>query len=112
MAGKFEIRTTKNGQFGFNLKASNGQVILTGQTYADKRSATNGVDSVRRNCVEDKCFERKAASDGSPYFVLVSKANGQIIGRSETYSSNASMEKGIASVRKNAPDATLTDLTG
>lgn len=111
MAGKFEINATKNGKFGFSLKASNGQVILTGQTYADRRAAKNGVESVRRNCLEDKCFERKTASDGSPYFVLNSKANGQIVGQSEMYSSKASMENGIASVKKNAPDATLSDLS-
>ena len=29
MAGKFVIITAKNGEFTFNLKASNGEVILT-----------------------------------------------------------------------------------
>ena len=29
MAGKFVITTAKNGEFTFNLKASNGEVILT-----------------------------------------------------------------------------------
>ena len=30
MAGKFEISKRKNGEFQFNLKAGNGQVIATG----------------------------------------------------------------------------------
>jgi hypothetical protein len=37
--------------------------------------------------------------------------NGLVIGTSETYSSAAGREKGIASVKKNAPDAALVDLT-
>jgi hypothetical protein len=33
--------------------------------------------------------------------------NGQIIGSSEMYESEASCEKGIESVKKNAPDASV-----
>ena len=37
--------------------------------------------------------------------------NGQIIAVSEAYESKASANNGIASVRKNAPDAALDDQT-
>ncbi|WP_446680586.1 YegP family protein [Camelimonas abortus] len=37
-------------------------------------------------------------------------ANGQVIGTSELYESAASRDKGIESVKKNAPDAQLVDL--
>ena len=49
MAGKFELWTDKGGDWRFNLKASNGQVIATSQGYASKASAMNGIDSVRSN---------------------------------------------------------------
>jgi uncharacterized protein YegP (UPF0339 family) len=110
MAGKFTIRKTDKGNFVFNLKASNGQVILTSQPYDDKRSAINGIESARRNGENDANFERRMASNGQPYFVLKA-ANAQIIGQSEMYSAKATMEKGIASVRRNAPSAPLEDLT-
>ena len=29
MAGKFELKQSSDGQFMFNLKAGNGQIILT-----------------------------------------------------------------------------------
>ena len=45
-----------------------------------------------------------------PFFVLKA-ANGKIIGQSEMYSSAAAMEKGIASVKANAPTASVVDLT-
>jgi len=110
MAGKFEITTRKNGDFQFNLKAGNGQVILSSQGYKTKASCLNGVESVKKNAVNDARFERKTAKDGSFFFNLTA-TNGQIIGSSEMYTSNASCENGIASVAKNAPDAAVVDLT-
>lgn len=49
MAGKFELKKTSNGQFRFNLKASNGQVIATSESYKTKAAALNGIESVRKN---------------------------------------------------------------
>ena len=49
MAGKFELYEDKSGGFRFRLKAGNGEVIATSQGYKTKKSAMNGIDSVRRN---------------------------------------------------------------
>ena len=38
----YQISSTANDKFMFNLKAGNGQVILTSQRYADKRGALSG----------------------------------------------------------------------
>lgn len=46
---KFELTKTPKGEFRFVLKASNGQVILTSETYKDKASAKNGIESVKKN---------------------------------------------------------------
>jgi uncharacterized protein YegP (UPF0339 family) len=43
MPGKFELKKSPSGQFMFNLKASNGQVILTSEQYVDKRGAEGGI---------------------------------------------------------------------
>lgn len=108
--GKFEIKTRKNGEFQFNLKATNGQVILTSEGYKTKASCLNGVESVKKNCQDEKRFEIKEASNGKPYFNLMA-TNGQIIGSSQMYASTVNMKNGIASVMKNAPDAPIVDLT-
>lgn len=108
MAGKFEVKAAANGKFMFNLKAGNGQVILSSQLYASKPSAIDGVESVRKNAADDANYDRRTAKDGSPYFVLLA-ANKQEIGRSEMYSGTAAMENGIASVKKNAPDAKIEE---
>ena len=49
MAGKFELKKTSNGQFRFNLKASNGQIIATSESYKTKAAALNGIESVKKN---------------------------------------------------------------
>ena len=109
MAGKFELKNSK-GQFMFNLKASNGRVILTSERYTSKSGAMNGIESVKKNARDDAQFERLESKKGDPYFVLKAK-NNEPIGRSEMYSSKSSMENGIASVKENAPSAKIKDIT-
>jgi uncharacterized protein YegP (UPF0339 family) len=49
MAGTFEIKKAKDGQFYFHLKAGNGQIILSSELYEAKSSAENGIASVKKN---------------------------------------------------------------
>jgi uncharacterized protein len=109
MAGQFELKQIENGQFMFNLKAGNGQIILTSQRYQAKASAQAGAESVKTHAADDANFERKTSAAGEPYFALKA-ANSQVIGTSEMYTSTAAMENGIASVMANAPDAPVVDL--
>jgi uncharacterized protein len=111
MPGKFELKQSANGQFFFNLKAANGQVILSSETYMERRGAEGGIASVQKNAPDDNRYQRKESSGGQSYFVLTA-TNGQTIGKSEMYSSAAAMEKGIESVKSNAPGAPTADLTG
>ncbi len=108
--GKFEITKRKNGEFQFNLKAGNGQVILTSEGYTTKAACNNGIESVRKNSQDDNRFKRLEAKNGKPYFNLTA-SNGQIIGNSEMYESVSARDNGIKSVAKNAPDAEISDLT-
>jgi uncharacterized protein len=110
MSGKFDLKKSTSGQYFFNLKASNGQVILTSELYKEKGSAENGIESVKTNALKDERYERKVSSKQEPYFVLKA-GNGEPIGTSEMYSSTAAMENGIISVKTNAPLATVHDLT-
>ena len=108
MAGKFEIKEGKNGKFRFNLKSSNGQVVLSSESYDSRSGAMSGIESVRKNAGDDSRFERKTAKDGSAFFILKA-GNGEPIGKSEMYASKRSMENGIVSVGKNAADAAVVD---
>ena len=108
--GKFEVKTRKNGEFQFNLKATNGQVILTSEGYKTKSSCLNGIESVKKNCKNEKRFETKVAANGKPFFNLKA-TNGEIIGSSQMYANPTTMKNGIASVQRNAPEAPVVDLT-
>jgi uncharacterized protein YegP (UPF0339 family) len=110
MAGKFELYNSTNGQFRFRLKAGNGEPILSSEAYQSKSGAENGIKSVKTNAPNDARYERKESSSGQPFFVLKA-GNGEPLGRSETYSSNSAMENGIESVKRNAPEAAIDDLT-
>jgi uncharacterized protein YegP (UPF0339 family) len=111
MPGKFELKKGKSGKFSFNLKAANGQVILTSQAYKTKAAAKNGIKSVCTNCGKKSSFEQKTSKKGEPYFVLLA-TNKQVIGKSQMYASKASMMNGIKSVKNNATKAKVQDLTG
>jgi uncharacterized protein YegP (UPF0339 family) len=108
MPSAFILKKSANDQFFFNLTAENNETILTSEMYWEKRSAMDGVQSVRANAPEDASFVRKTSSDGKPYFVLESH-NHEPIGSSEMYESREAMENGIAAVKRCAAEAKIQD---
>lgn len=108
--GKFEISNRTDETFMFNLKASNGEIVMTSQGYTAKSACQNGIESVKANCSDKKMFTKETASDGSHYFNLTA-VNTKIIGTSQMYASAQGRDNGIDSVRKNAPKAEVIDLS-
>lgn len=111
MAGKFEIYKDKAGEFRFRLKAGNGQTILASEGNTAHSGCANGIASVKKNAPDDARYERKTTEGGKYRFNLKS-GNHQIIGTSESYESESARDNGIESVKKNAPDASISDTTG
>lgn len=132
--GLFEVMCDADGKFRFHLKATNGQIIAVSQAYGTRESAIKGIASIKKNApiakvadftsaegkrptithaagiVQDPIFEIMCDVGGKSRFHLKA-ANGQIIAASQSYSSLASAEKGIASIKKNAPMAKVVDHT-
>lgn len=108
--GKFIITKRKDNEYQFNLKAGNGEIILTSEGYVQKASCLKGIESVRINSIDDTRYDRRVAVNDKDYFVLKAR-NGEIIGKSQYYSSKAPMEIGIVSVKTNAPYAEIVDET-
>ena len=46
---KFVVKKSSNGQFRFNLVASNGQVVATSEAYQQKASALSTIASIQKN---------------------------------------------------------------
>ena len=117
--GKFVIKDTKSGGVKFDLKATNGQVIASSQVYASLNSCKKGIASVINNApiaeIEDQTVEGYSRVRNPKFEVYNDKAgearfrlkakNGQIIATSEGYTTMKACLNGIASVKKNAPDA-------
>ncbi|SDQ76571.1 YegP family protein [Pseudoxanthomonas sp. CF125] len=104
------VLKNSGAQFHFTLEAENGKTILSSERYTTKANALGGIQSVKENSPFDVRYERKDASNGSPMFNLKS-GNGQVIGTSETYSSAAAREGGIASVKTNGSTSPTRDDT-
>lgn len=120
--GKFVIKDAKSG-VKFDLKAGNGEVILSSEVYNSISSCKNGIASVQKNApiaaLEDQTeegfekaknpkFEIYTDKTGEFRFRLKAK-NGEIIGTGESYKKKANCLNGIESIRKNAPDAAIDD---
>jgi uncharacterized protein YegP (UPF0339 family) len=130
--GIFEILCDADDKFRFHLKAANGQIIAVSQSYGTKEAAIKGIASIKKNApiakiadfttvggalpqlrheggiVQDPVFEIQI-STGDRFRFHLKAANGQIIAVSQSYLTRQSAEKGIASVKKNAPMAKVVD---
>ena len=131
-AGLFEVMCDVAGTFRFNLKAANGEIIAVSQSYGTKESALKGIASIKKNApiaktanfttgtmpepthkagiVQDPVFEIMCDVGEKVRFHLKA-ANGLIIAASQSYKSMNGAEKGISSIKKNAPLAKIVDHT-
>lgn len=119
---KFVIRTVASG-VKFDLRAANGQVIATSEVYDTQASCLRGIESVRKNApvayLENQTEEGWTAKAHPKFEMYQDKAgqfrfrlkarNGKIIAISEGYTTRASCENGIDSVRKNADLAEIEE---
>lgn len=120
--GKFVVRKTGTG-VKFDLKATNGQVIATSEVYNSDAACRNGIESVKKNApeaaVENQTVEGFATEKNPKFEIYKDKAgefrfrlkakNGQVIAVGEGYTTLANCEKGVESVKKNAPDAEIVE---
>ncbi len=109
MAGYYELSKNDKGQFHFVLKAGNHEIILSSEMYEAKANALKGIASVQNNGPDEGRYERKTSKNDKAYFNLKAR-NGEIIGSSQMYASEASRDKGIASVMANAASDTIKEM--
>ena len=119
---KFKIVSRKNSQFGAQF-VYNSEIMVWSESYKGKASATNCIESIKKNAPgadtadltkgEDGKgyhFQIKGSKDGQ-FYVLFVASNGETMVRSETYTSKASAKNCIASLKKNGPGAPTMDET-
>ena len=93
----FDLFEGKDGEYYFHLSAANHEVVLSSEGYQNRSGALAGILSVLDNSGETGSYDLCEASNGQFYFVLKA-ANGQVIGRSELYSTKSNATQGIHNV--------------
>lgn len=93
-----EIKKLEGNGYTFSLKAEDGGNLLNSVSFSSKDEITRTVKELRILQDKQHIFERKTNHDGKFLFSL-KDSKGQVIGRSELYSSEAGMENGIKNVR-------------
>lgn len=109
-AGRFQVFRGKDGQYYFRLRDEQGEIILASEGYTTRTNSLNGILSVKKNAALSECFQRRAAANGGSYFVLKA-GNQQVIGTSQTFSSQDDLENDLRNVQELAPRADIEDLT-
>ena len=66
MAAKFTVFKDKGGQYRFNLKAANGEIIAASESYCDKKSALKGIGSIVKSAPIAKIVDDTGEAEASP----------------------------------------------
>ena len=82
--------------------------IVKSENYAQKASAKNGIESVKKNSQEDSRYELKESSNGKFYFNLKA-SNGQIVATSPMFATQNDRTNAIATLKAEAPNAEIED---
>ena len=89
-----EIRKDKNGSYRFVVQSLEGHDLLESIGFADRGEADRVARQLKPLVQNPACLERKTDHLGRFHFALRS-ADGNLIGHSQFYRSEAGMENGI-----------------
>jgi uncharacterized protein YegP (UPF0339 family) len=89
-----EIRKDATEYYSFVLKAESGHALLNSVVYSNKVTAEEAVSSLQTIERSLNTIERKTNHNGKFLFSLKNN-NGELIGNSLLYESEAGMENGI-----------------
>ena len=94
--------------FTFIFVNAEGKTIVKSENYAQKASAKNGIESVKKNCQEDSRYEMKESSNGKSFFNIKS-TNGQVVGTSALFADDSERAAAISELKADSADAEVTE---
>lgn len=103
---RFEVKIDAGGKHMFNLRAANGQVMLTSERYESLAAVLNGAFSVAEHGVTAARYDVRPVAGGG-YYLNLTATNGQTIATSEIYSTQASAERARDAVIALVPTVAL-----
>ncbi len=93
--GKFVIEKF-NGEFSWDLKASNGQILCQAEGYTSKSGVVSSIESFQKN-VDTGSFKIFKDKNGNFHYKLYT-ASGRVAAIGESYNSKQSAESAVLSV--------------
>lgn len=93
-----EITKQQTNKYTFVLKAASGQTLLSSVTFSNEKKAKETVNKLNELSSHRNTFERKTNHSGEFLFSLKNN-QGEIIGNSQLYQSEAGMENGIKNLK-------------
>lgn len=103
---RVEVLQGASGQWRFNVHAKNGQVVLSSEQYSSEAAAVNGavaVQTVGKDAAAYTLLENSAKG----WYFTVKADNGQIVGVSQQYTTKASAQSAITSLKGLLPDVQI-----
>ncbi|MBD1261744.1 YegP family protein [Maribacter polysiphoniae] len=94
-----EIKKKGTNKYSFKLKSQSGHTLLRSVEYFDKAEMQHTVQNLNPTNIKSIRFERKTSNDGL-FLFDIKNPNGQLIGHSQYYTSEAGMENGIKTLMK------------
>lgn len=100
-------KSDANEPFSFIFVAGE-KTIVKSENYAQKSSAKNGIESVKKNSQVDARYELKESTNAK-FFFNIKSTNGQVVGTSALFASEAERTSAIDELKSKAPNAKVTD---
>ena len=105
--GKWRIEQGENGGFSAKLYANNGQVMLSTEEVASRKTAEKAIESVCKNCAAGNFYIDK--DKFGRFYYKLHNVQKSVICTGETYDKVDSVVSAIESVRRFASNAELAE---
>ncbi|MGB5700618.1 YegP family protein [Muriicola sp.] len=102
------IKKEKNNSYRFFVTSEEGNSLLQSVPFSSKKELDTTVKELSPLMNKPSVFERKTSYSGKFHFTLKNKS-GNVIGTSNTYTSEAGMENGITNVRNRISNLTRSN---
>ena len=97
----------RESAYFFALHANNGVMLITSEEYTTQRGATQGIETFKTNIANGNF--RISVSKKGKYIVKLLNAQSSILTQGEKYPSRAAAESAIASIKRFAASAVLSE---
>ncbi len=97
-----------NEPFSFSFINGEGKSVVRSENYKARKSALNGIESVKKNSQVDGRYEFKEAKNGKLFF-NIKASNGQVVGTSMMFDGEAKRDAAIAELKKDGPGAAVEE---